>query len=239
MQHIDPDVLALLALGEGVADDADRAHLAGCPACTAELTKLSRAAQVGRSTLDAELLTPAPRVWERIAEEVAATTAPSGVASDARTPPVPRIGRRAGRGWAPFAIAAAVVGLLAVGGLAAWQTLRPAASVVVASATLDAFPAWPDATGKAVVEESADGARFVRVTLDVPEDREGYTEVWLISSDATRLISLGTVEGNSGTLPIPAGVDLSVYDLVDVSAEPLDGDPSHSGDSIVRGQLSA
>lgn len=234
MQHIDPDVLALLALGEAVADDAGRAHIAECPECEAELAKLSRAARVGRSTLDAELLVPAPRVWERIADEV-------GVARESPAlevvPIRPR--RRAGRGWAPFAIAAAVVGVLSVGGLAAWQFARPAASVVLASATLDAFPAWPEATGNAVVEESQDGSRFVNLTLDIPEDHDGYTEVWLISSDATRLISLGTVEGNAGTFPIPAGVDLSIYDLVDVSAEPIDGDPAHSGDSIVRGQLGA
>ena len=110
--------------------------------------------------------------------------------------------------------------------------------MVLASASLAAFPDWPDASGTAVVEEAADGSRVVRVELDVPESHDGYTEVWLISSDATRLISLGTVEGSSGTFSIPAGVDLSIYDLVDVSAEPIDGDPTHSGDSIVRGQLS-
>ncbi len=235
MQHIDPDVLALLALGEGVADDAGRAHIADCPECEAELAKLSRAARVGRSTLDAELLVPDPRLWERIADEV-------GVPRENPAPevvPIRRARRRAARAWAPFAIAAAVVGVLAIGGLATWQLVRPVPSVVLASATLDAFPDWPDATGDAVVEESPDGSRVVRVTLDVPEDRDGYTEVWLISSDATRLISLGTVEGNVGTFPIPSGVDLSIYDLVDVSAEPIDGDPAHSGDSIVRGQLGA
>ena len=32
-------------------------------------------------------------------------------------------------------------------------------------------------------------------------------------------------------------VDLARFSVVDVSAEPLDGDPTHSGDSIVRGAL--
>jgi hypothetical protein len=36
---------------------------------------------------------------------------------------------------------------------------------------------------------------------------------------------------------VPADVDLRDYVLVDVSQEPLDGNPAHSGDSIVRGQL--
>ena len=117
MRHIDPDVLALLALGEGVADDADRAHLTDCSVCKAELTKLSRAAQIGRSTIDAELLSPAPRVWDRIAEELAITTAQPAVVAETLPAPVRRLRSRASRAWAPFAVAAAVVGLLAVGGV--------------------------------------------------------------------------------------------------------------------------
>ena len=227
MRHVDPDVLALLALGERVADDGDRVHLAECGDCSNELAHLSRVARVGRSTFDAELLQPPARVWDRITDELGMTP----VAPAAQLEP-----RR--RRWLPVAIAAVMVGVLALGGLVTWQTLQPTPSVVLASASLAAFPDWPDASGTAVVEEAADGSRVVRVELDVPESHDGYTEVWLISSDATRLISLGTVEGSSGTFAIPAGVDLSIYDLVDVSAEPIDGDPTHSGDSIVRGQLS-
>jgi hypothetical protein len=36
---------------------------------------------------------------------------------------------------------------------------------------------------------------------------------------------------------IPESVDLARYSVVDISAEPVDGDPTHSGDSIVRGAL--
>ena len=38
---------------------------------------------------------------------------------------------------------------------------------------------------------------------------------------------------------IPAGVDVGDFPIVDVSLEPFDGDPTHSGDSIVRGQIEA
>ncbi len=51
-------------------------------------------------------------------------------------------------------------------------------------------------------------------------------------------MSLGVVDGASGTFTVPDGLDLSRYDLVDVSAEPYDGNPAHSGDSIIRGKLS-
>ena len=51
MRHVDPDTLALLALGEKVADGEDRRHLAECAACSADLNALQRAAD-GR-TFDA------------------------------------------------------------------------------------------------------------------------------------------------------------------------------------------
>ncbi|MDH6180662.1 hypothetical protein M2152_000844 [Microbacteriaceae bacterium SG_E_30_P1] len=226
MHHIDPDDLAIIALGETTGMDDQLGHLADCPTCASEVEILARAARVGRSTLDAELLVPSPRVWERIVAEVAdAAPAPAAVT------PLRR------RSWIPLVIAAALAVILGAGGIATWQMLRPVSSVVLASATLDAFPDWPGARGEALVEESPDGARVVRLDIDVPEERNGYTEVWLITSDATKLVSLGTVQGTSGVFPIPDGIDISEYDLVDVSAEPLDGDPAHSGDSIVRGQL--
>ena len=59
MRHVDPDVLALLALGEQVALPEDSAHVSECEQCRSEIEVLSRAAMVGRSTFDAgELLQP-------------------------------------------------------------------------------------------------------------------------------------------------------------------------------------
>ena len=46
------------------------------------------------------------------------------------------------------------------------------------------------------------------------------------------------LDGDEGRFSIPVGLDLDDYALVDVSAEQFDGDPSHSGDSILRGELS-
>ena len=43
--------------------------------------------------------------------------------------------------------------------------------------------------------------------------------------------------GGEVSLEVPSGVDLTEYPVVDVSVEPLDGDPSHSGVSVVRGRL--
>lgn len=235
--HIDPDLLALLALGEEVATPADQEHLAGCPLCRDDVQNLRHAAVVGRSALGAgELLEPAPRVWSRIVDELKLDVV-------AAPPPVRSLplggarARRVGR-WVPALVAASAIVVLAAGSLVSWSVLRPQSATVLASASLQPYPAWPDASGTAVVEQQPDGSRVVVVTLDDPDPNDGYREVWLITSDTTQLVSLGIVEGSAATFAIPDGIDLSRYDLVDISAELIDGDPTHSGDSIVRGQLS-
>ena len=223
MRHIDPDVLALLALGENAGTESDRGHLAACADCRSELENLAHAAAVGRSTLDAgELLQPDERVWRSIQAEVAE---PAPV-----IPLRPRLARRL------LAVAAAVVVLVGGVGVTLWA-LQPAPVTLLASATLDAFPAWVGSTGSAVVEQTAAGARFVDVTFQAPATEGGFREVWLISSDTSQLVSLGVVRGDTGRFTIPDGLDLTRYDLVDISEEPIDGSPEHSGDSILRGQL--
>lgn len=226
MRHVDPDVLALLALGEQAGGPVDRDHLADCAECRSELENLTHAAEVGRSTIDAgELLEPHPRVWSAITAELATPA------------PVVELATRR-RSWR-MPVAAAAAAVLVLGGVGAtWWALQPSPATVLASATLDAFPDWVGSSGTAVVEERADGARVVDLSLDVPSDPQGFREVWLISSDSDQLVSLGIVRGSTGTFTIPDGLDLTLYDLVDVSEEPFDGDPTHSGDSIVRGQLS-
>lgn len=236
MRHVDPDTLALLGMGEEVADSEYREHIAQCPECASELANYSRAARVGRATLGAgELLEPAPRVWDRISDELSLSGHTTAEIQEPAAEVVELAPRR--RRWLPLVAVAASVALLASLGVVIWQVAQPSPATVLATATLEAFPAWPGATGKAVVEQQADGTRVVHIDFDAPSLNNAYEEVWLISSDATRLVSLGTASGPTATLPIPDGIDLSTYDLVDVSAEPYDGNPTHSGDSIVRGQL--
>ena len=254
--HVDDDVLALLALGEPV-DEAARAHVAGCAECAAEVASLGRVVEVGRAAslaTDAPVAPP-PSVWAGIQAELgladggrAATaptsSAPSTVpeASD-EAPPVgvvTPLRPRRNRAWIAAAAAAGVVVGGTVGGVgASWLSDRGADDGrLVAEATLDPLPGR-DAVGQAVVTELEDGSRVLQLTVDDGGVDQGYREVWLIDREVTRLVSLGVLAGSQGSFTVPDGLDLTDFAVVDVSDEPFDGDPAHSGDSVVRGILDA
>lgn len=239
MRHIDPDAVALAALGEPL-DAADRAHLSACPDCARDVASLAATVAVGRAGAGERLVAPPDAVWERVRGELglpadlvpdAAPVAPSSVAG----PPVPvPARRRPGSRWWLAAAAGLVVGGVA-GGLVVGAVLRDDDDAVLAEARLEALPGW-SATGDAVVEESADGSRTLVVRLSGAE-ADGFREVWLLDREATRLVGLGVLDGDEGRFTIPVGLDLDDFAVVDVSAEAFDGDPGHSGDSILRGEL--
>ena len=131
------------------------------------------------------------------------------------------------------AAAAAVV--LAAAGTWGISRILTDRSEVVAAVDLTPLPAYED-TGRAEVDQRPDGARELVVTA-TGSDAQGFREVWLIAPDITRMVSLGTMEGTEGRFTIPANLDLDEYPIVDISDEPFDGDPTHSGDSILRGVL--
>lgn len=238
MSHLDPEQLALLALGEPVASPEEKAHLDECPACAREVADLAHAAGVARSTVaDGDLDSPRPDVWTRIHDELHLSDRlapdPLGAVAVPAAPAQPA--RRPRRGWWVLASASALV--LVVGG-GTWAAIIAAQRpVTVATATLDAFPDHPDAVGSAEVDEDRSGSRTLTITLDGQAESDEYREVWLIRNDGEALISLGVLDDATGVFTIPASVDLEEYDLVDISFEPVDGDPAHSGNSIVRGAL--
>ena len=230
MRHVDPDTLALLALRESVQSAEESAHLATCPDCARELESFTLAARVGRESLTSEPLdVPHDRVWGRIAADL-------GIAEAAPRPPAVLRPRR--RLVFSVIAAAAVVALATVVG-ALWFASTPTSPTVLATAKLDALPQWPTAGGSARLERLADGSRVIQITLDAPADDGGFREAWLITGDASALVSLGVMREATATFAVPDGVDTSSYELVDVSEEAFDGDPAHSGDSIVRGPLRA
>ncbi|GAA4286993.1 anti-sigma factor [Georgenia daeguensis] len=126
--------------------------------------------------------------------------------------------------------------LVGVGGTALAMNLadtEPEAPVV-ATAVLEPLPGR-QVTGTAAVHQ-VDGRRVLQVDLADPGEA-GYLEVWLLDADAQRLVSLGILSGAEGVFDIPESLDIGEFPVVDISDEPYDGNPAHSGDSIVRGRL--
>ncbi|MBA4101424.1 MAG: anti-sigma factor [Arthrobacter sp.] len=142
--------------------------------------------------------------------------------------------RRSAAWWqrpGPWMAAAAAAVLVTAG--AVWslnQAPRPLAEADLAP--LAQF----SAAGSARVVESADGSRALEVRLS-KDEAQGYQEVWLIAPDLSRLVSLGVMNSESGTFQLPAGLEISEFPIVDVSDEPVDGNPAHSSVSIARGTL--
>lgn len=254
MQHIEPEDLAVAALGEPLSA-AVSAHLAGCATCTAELEALASTVALGRSARGVgPLVAPPDAVWARVKAELGLD-----VPLDAPLDAPPTTGElvalrrsRADRPRAtddapedrrsrrtPWLAAAAAAGLVVGAAGGTWWAGRDGdPATIVAQATLDPLPGW-EATGQAYVQESADGERRLVVSLAAEVDDGGFREVWLIDRDVERLVSLGVLEGSSGEFTLPAGIDLDDFAVVDVSEESFDGDPAHSGDSIIRGVLGA
>ncbi len=283
MQHVDDELLTLLALQFEEPEDVTARHLASCARCQAELDALRRVVASGRAApTQSELLDPPARVWDNISAALGVQsgsedTGPEAYGADesssrpvppvgapstsrqsrqafptdtskAQTPPAAgstaaeevRPARRSRRVPTWLAVAAAfVVGALGAGAVVSVvgdddEPPTPTTSQL-ADAELEPLGGAGTAGSAAVLAD--DGHRLLEVQIDDRTPGEGYREVWLLDADATRLVSLGVLTGTEGRLDIPDDLDLADYPVVDVSREPLDGDPTHSGDSIARGTL--
>ena len=134
------------------------------------------------------------------------------------------------------AIIGCVIGLLVFGGdsddgdknpVAAAKG-QPAAQSVAVTPIAPGFPG----RGTARIEGSGAGSTLVMSLRDLPPREEAYA-VWLYNSitDA-RLLDrvVGTVLDVNRRLP----ADPSRYKYIDVSREPIDDNPNHSGASVMR-----
>jgi hypothetical protein len=246
VSHSDPQILALRSLGEQVGGPETDAHLASCQRCREELASLRTLVVTASSGGPVTLSTPPPHVWDSIAAELADVAPEQSVADAAPEQPLADVvPLMPSRRWSPatWMLAAAGVGGIVVGGLAtAALTSSPSQppARVQASTELDPLPAW-DASGTAelTVDESGQQVLVVSVEADPSAVQDGYEEVWLIDRDVKGMVSLGPLEGSTGSFVIPEGVDVGQFPIVDVSLEPADGEPTHSGNSIVRGTLDA
>ncbi|MDH2443245.1 anti-sigma factor [Amnibacterium sp. CER49] len=245
MTHVDPDVLALLALGEDAATDEERAHIADCAECRELIRELASAAAVGRTVLELDrLVSPPPRVWDAVAAELdlPADVAPVAVLErpvpDDAPRAVPHVARRrrSRRRLVLLAVAAAVV-LLAAGITAGIGIAHVDQPRIVAEAVLSHLPGFPGASGRADIEQYPDGRRVVVVTTNLKPSASAGHEVWLMDAATGRRVEVGFLKDGAGEFPLPEHVDLKQYSYIDISVEPHDGDPAPSGRSVVRGPL--
>jgi len=235
MSHIDDDDLSVIALGEST-DAAGEAHLRDCARCRSRLDQFAAVVSASRSIApDDRPVSPPDSVWAGISAELGlgAADASADVVSldEARHRRSPR--------WLTLA-AAAVAGLVAGSVLTAVIVSGGNGSAaLVASADLDPV-SDTQVTGTAAVERSGDTA-VLRVSVpDLPSVPDGYYEVWMATADAGTMVALGTLNPGAETvLPLPAGMQVADFPLVDVSVEHFDGDPGHSAVSVVRGLLPA
>lgn len=249
MPHPDPEVLAGLPLGDEV-DLHVSDHVAGCSVCRAQVEALSRAHAAALAA--GPLVAPPAHVREQVLAAVAEDTSPPGAA-----PVVPLAGRERRRRGVPLwaaGLAAAVT--LAAGVGMGRLSADPGAPIATPAPTVTVTPSpAPDATGAVVAstrlapllgrkaggEASAvdsDGTLTVRVRARDLGEGIGFHEVWLLNVDGKRMVALGFLaSGEKGDFQVPRRLLDEGYRIVDISIEPDDGNPTHSGVSLVRGEL--
>ncbi|WP_055717082.1 anti-sigma factor [Streptomyces torulosus] len=137
-----------------------------------------------------------------------------------------------------IAAASLVVGALLGSAVTAWR-LDDGTPTAEASPTNRLAPlAVPRAAGTVRLVRGPEAEREVTVTVTGLPRSDGYYEVWLMDRTHTRLVAMGVLgPDGTATLPLPARIDLGRYPLIDVSAQEDNGNPAHSGTSVVRGAL--
>ena len=187
------------------------------------------------------------RTLERVLSELPAE------AWDPPTPPPLALPRPAGpartprrrRRWSPTPRPAAAAALAA-----AFLALGFAAGALLTGGdgdTADAervvelrpVPAGGDPAASGRVAVSARTAE-VDVTRLPPSRGGDFYEVWLLTPPG-KLVALGSFRvprSGAASVRVPLPVDPRGYELFDVSVEPGDSDPAHSGQSVLRAPTS-
>ncbi len=181
---------------------------------------------------------PGVDVWNAIAEGLSGEVAPieeevvepAPVADDRQNNIVTLDSRRSlGR---TFAIVTAVAAALLLVAIPVGLALRGDSAQRAELAALGDFAG----AGQAELD-----GRTLEIDLEGLEDLDdGATyDLWLLNLDEDNPqdpLWIGFAEAD-GSFSIPEDVDLSEFTVVDVSIEPDDGDATHSGDSVLRGEL--
>lgn len=234
-------VWAAIAADLGFADGADDVDDVGPDPVTPAPNAGSRSERTGpRLIAVPDAVEPAPVEAGSGPDEssgAAPSSAPAVAAPPVELSPPTPLPRRRNRWVAP--IAAAVVGIALGAGAVVVVQNRESSVVVDATAPLTPVQGGPLPTtdGQLGTAELVTARTGQQVRVDAPAlPAAGNTayEVWLFGDDG-RMVSLGTLADGSGSFTVPAGIDTTQYRTVDISDEPPDGNPAHSGISLIRG----
>lgn len=146
------------------------------------------------------------------------------------------------------ALAAGLVVLIFAGGLGAGLLIAGDSDTgadgqsVLAAQAIELQPVGTlnaGASGKAQLEDS--GAKIrIRVNGLQPNRAGDFYEAWLMDQ-RNGLVSIGSFKvGDDGSaeIDLPVPVDPESFPVVDISLEPSDGSPAHSGKSVLRAEIS-
>lgn len=129
-------------------------------------------------------------------------------------------------GAAAAAAAAIVIGVLALSG----DGPRPDAR-----AAISGKPEFAAVSGEAEVFNAGEqgGTLVVRMTSVPPAPGGHHSEVWVLREGSETMESVGEVSPNAGEAELEVALPgAGPFAAVDVSVEPDDGDPEHSGRSL-------
>tara|TARA_S200000501_G_scaffold346309_1_gene359641 strand:+ start:255 stop:944 length:690 start_codon:yes stop_codon:yes gene_type:complete len=201
---------------------------------------------------DLEFAAPPADLWNDIEAAMFVDSPSDTVGEESGESPANNVVDITGRfrqGSTFFAAAAAVV-VVVIGALvvAASGNDGPAFEVV-GDAQLD----WEDGfvdegltvtVDATILDTGTESAQAVQLSASTLPARAGEDlELWLIGVDTFGELTISTLgiigRDAGGTYEVPDDFDLSAFDtvLVDISYEPRDGDETHSGASIVRGEI--
>lgn len=223
--HLTDDIALAVAFDATGQDSAAAAHVAQCPRCASEVADLQLAAHLVADAKGSASLAQRPPTDLR-ARVLDSTV--DGV------PPTP-VGAPRWRGLALAAAVALVVGM-GLGSLVDLTSPTPAATVAIAELEPLADGAAP---ADARVVDTGDGLALVVEAPPFDRQAADYFEVWLINEDMQRIVSVGILDPRGEqSFPITQELLDEGYRVVDISRELFDDLPTHSGDSLVRGELS-
>ena len=239
----DGEAVIRFLVGEMTAEERDRfkERIEADPSLAREVDAMSRMTERLGSLPDEAWIPPAPPDLDRSVFAGSGTSAPEPRARRSRGVRWPT----GGFGW-PQALAGglAAVVLFAAGTVLGTSLGGDGAEPSV-SERLALSGIGPEAPAGAsgevsLVSSGSDQLRLSVSGLKETGPREFY-ELWLLGADG-ELVSLGSFRvdpGGSSEIEVPVPVDPDRYRFYDVSIQPENGSPQHSGRSVLRGLTEA